>query len=99
MSNTPAPPLDSAFNERSSQPSQVEERPATTNGLPATQPSRKRLLPMDADESLPFGVAEDEVLLTKGLPTITLLIGQCEVKRLSIDNRCLRNIIFTSTLA
>src|SRR5438270_3629584 len=72
---------------------------ATTDNRPTTQPNRKRPLLIDADETLPFELAEDEVLSTKKPLMITLLMGQCEVKRLSVDNRCLRNILFTSTLA
>src|SRR3954470_18863344 len=72
---------------------------ATTDNRSTAQPNRKRPLPEDADETLLLELTEDEVLLTKKPLMITLLIGQCEVKRLSIDNRCLRNILFTSTLA
>src|SRR3954466_1068444 len=72
---------------------------ATTDNCPTAQPNRKRPLPKDADETLLLELIEDEVLLTKKPLMITLLIGQCEVKRLSVDNRCLRNILFTSTLA
>ena len=99
MSNTPLLPLDPAFKEQLNQFNRFGEMPATTGNLPTTQPSQKRQLPIDADEPLPLGVAEDEILSTKEPPMITLLIGQCEVKRLSVDNRCLRNILFTSTLA
>src|SRR3954469_18174209 len=72
---------------------------ATTDNRPTAQPNRKRPLPEDVDETLLLELTEDEVLLTKKPLMITLLIGQCKVKRLSVDNRCLRNILFTSTLA
>src|SRR3954468_20362526 len=99
MSNTPLPPLDPAFKEQLNQFNRFGEMPATTGYLPTTQPSQKRQLPIDADEPLPLGVAEDEIMSTNEPPMITLLIGQCEIKRLFVDNRCLRNIIFASTLA
>src|SRR4051812_13567998 len=69
-----------------------------------TQPSHKRPSHTNMEDGPPSKMEKplvhlrDETLLNKIPPTITLMVGECEVKRLSVDNRCLRNILFVSTL-
>src|SRR4051812_7147761 len=69
-----------------------------------TQSAHKRSSPVGMEEGPPSKVArpldqeEGEILLNKRPLTITLMLGECEVKRLSVDKRCHRNVIFASTL-